>query len=302
MYDFDTAGFIQTVVMPEVEDTRFVKPYRELVSNFSEETENEGGPSIVKQLITSSTSTARNFTKSDVDPQSGTFAGAVARWDYTYQEAAATVHNIDINQARNKGVLGIENLLTQSVGMAADGLWSLIYDNVYAQIKADLLNSGTFSDAALNRSTYPTLALYNDVTDATITVSDLRTCQFQTTFNKNGVDPSQYVFLMEPTVYHQVQPQIALLNTWNQTNTGAPVKGGYAPIAEFQGSKVAIAQGMTVGDVFFIRPQDVKIRKHMEFTTEVKQTGAFTTKIILRVGINAYVENVGKQGMLTNKD
>lgn len=301
-HDYDVAGLIRDVIVPKIEDSRFVKPYNELASQFTEDSINTGGPKITHQIITSATTNARNFTKANVDPLAGTFDAVDAYWDYTYQETAAEVFNIDINQAAKDGLKGIENLLTHSIEIEMDGLWELIYDNVYAQIKLDLTDSGTYSDAGLSRVTYPTLSTYNETTDTTITVAQMRACQFNTTFNKNGTDYGQYRFVMEPTVYNQLAPQVALLQTWNQRNTGTPVKGGYAPFADFEGTPVSQVQGMTVGDVFFVRPGDVHIKQHRPLSFTTVQSGRDSVKVIMRVGINAWIENVGKQGMMTNKD
>lgn len=301
-FDYDVAGLIRDVIVPKIEDSRFVKPYRDLASQFTEDSQNTGGPKITHQIVTSTTSNARNFTKANVDPLPGTFDAVDAYWNYTYQETAAEVFNIDINQAFSDGLKGVENLLTDAISKEMDGLWELIYDNVYAQIKLDLLNSGTYSDAALSRVTYPTLATYNEVTDTTITVALMRACQFNTTLNKNGTNYNQYRFIMEPTVYHQFAPQAALLNTWNTQNNNTPINGGYAEIGNFEGTPISTVQGMTVGDVFFVRPGDVHIKQHRPLTFTTVPSGRDSIKVIMRTGINAWIENVGKQGMMTNKD
>lgn len=302
-YDFDVAGLIRDVIVPKIEDARFVKPYRELAGQFNEDSMNTGGPKITHQIITSATSNARNFTKADVDPVAGSFDAVDAYWNYTYQETAAEIFNIDINQAQGDGLKGIENLVTDAVNREMDGLWELIYDNVYAQIKLDLLASGTYSDAALSRVTYPVLAPYNEVTDTQITVALMRGCQYGTTLNKNNTGGyGAYRFIMEPAVYEALKPQVALLSTWNQTDSRGSYAGGYATLGEFEGTPVSVVQGMTTGDVFFVRSQDVHIKQHRPLTFTTVPSGRDSVKVIMRTGINAWVENVGKQGMMTNKD
>lgn len=303
-YDFDDAGLIRDVIVPKIEDAIFFKPYRELAAQFNEDSQNPGGPKITHQIITSAASNARNFTKANVDPVAGSFEAVDAYWNFTYQETAAEVFNIDINQAvSNAGIFGIENLLTKAIEMEMAGLWELIYDNVYAQIKLDLLASGTYSDAALSRVTYPVLAPYNEVTDTQITVALMRGCQYGTTLNKSNTGGyGAYRFVMEPSVFEALKPQVGLLHTWNQTDSRGSYAGGYANLGEFEGTPVSVVQGMTTGDVFFVRPQDVHIKQHRPLTFTTVPSGRDSIKVIMRTGINAWVENVGKQGMMTNKD
>jgi len=286
-----------------MEDARFYAPWEEFAANFTVDNINTGGKTWRHTIKTSSVSTARNFTKSDVDPVAGTFDAAEAYWNFIYQEAAAEVHEIDINQAANGGIKAVEDLMRSAIDDAFTDLWDLIFDDVYAQIKLDLTASGTYSDAALNRTTYPVLAPYNETTDATITVPFVRNCQYNTQLNKTATGGNQaYTLIMEPAVLHAFRPQAALLNTWNETNNNQGYSAGYAPVADFEGSKVTSPQGMTTGDVFFVRKPDVQIKKHMDLGVKVVPSGRASVKVILRVGVNGRVINVGKQGMMTNKD
>ena len=60
--------------------------------------------------------------------------------------------------------------------------------------------------------------------------------------------------------------------------------------------------GATTGDVFYIRPQDVRIHMHRAVSMVPVPSGRDSVKVIIRTGINAYVINVGLQGMMINKD
>lgn len=304
MYDFDAAGLVLDVVLPGMEDARFYKPWEEFASNFTVDNINTGGKTWRHTIKTSSVSTARNYTKADVDPVAGTFDAAEAYWNFIYQEAAAEVHNIEINQAANGGIKAVTDLMANATEDAFKDLWALIWDDCYAQIKLDLTASGTYSDAALNRTTYPVLAPYNETTDTTITVPFVRNCQYNTQLNKNATGGNQaYRLIMEPAVLHAFRPQAALLNTWNAANNNNQATSyGYAPVGDFEGSLVTNPQGMTTGDVFFVRKADVQIKQHMGLRTTVVPSGRDSVKIILRTGVNARVINVGKNGMMTNKD
>ena len=303
MYDFDAAGLVKDVTLPGMEDARFYAPWEEFASNFTVDNINTGGPTWRHTIKTSSVSTARNFTKADVDPIAGTFDAAEAYWNFIYQEAAAEVHEIDINQAANGGVKAVENLMQNAVDDMFTDLWDLIFDDVYAQIKLDLTAAGTYSDAELSRVTYPVLVPYNETTNTQITVPFMRNCQYNTQLNKTRTGGNAaYQFILEPAVLHALRPQVALLNTWNETNNNQGYSGGYAPLADFEGSAIKSPQGMTTGDVFFVRKADVQIKKHMDLGVKVVPSGRASIKVIGRLGVNARVINVGKQGMMTNKD
>lgn len=301
MYDFE--GLIQDVVLPGMEDARFYAPWEEFASNFTEDNVNPGGPTWRHTIKVSSVSTARNYTKADVDPQAGTFDTVEAYWNFIYQEAAAEVHGIDLNQAMGQGMKAVENLMAHAVADAYTDLWDLIFDDVYAQFKLDLTASGTYSDAALNRTTYPVLAPYNETTDTPITVPLVRNCQYQTQLNKTATGGNKaYTLMLENAVLHGFRPQAALLNTWNESNDNRGYSAGYAPVADFEGSKVSSPQGMTTGDVFFVRKADCQIKKHMNPRTTLVPSGRDSIKIIIRTGVNGRIINIGKQGMMTNKD
>lgn len=300
---FDWSGIIRDVIKPGVEDSRFVKPWQDLVSRFTEDTDVRGGPNISRDIRTSATTNARNFTKADVDPIAGTQTIVTAYWTKIYQETAAEVHGIDISQGQNGGSTVVD-MVQKAIEVEMDGLWEKIYTDCMTQIKADLLASGTYSDAALNRSTYTTLAPYNEVTDTQITIGLMRACMYGTTLNKNTSPPEGYRIIMEPAVYYPFKPQVALLHSWtiNDQGAGQPVNGGYQDIGNFEGSPLSTLQGMTTGDVFYVRPQDVYIQRHLPLEITAVQSGRYSYKFIIRTGINAYVLNVGKQGYMSNKD
>jgi hypothetical protein len=108
---------------------------------------------------------------------------------------------------------------------------------------------------------------------------------------------------MEPAVYYKFKPLAALLHSWTfNDKSGSDVEAGYQDLSSFEGSRLAIMQGMTTGDVFYTRKTDRLIRMHRSLEMNPVASGRDSMKVIIRCGINAYVINVGKQGMMTNKD
>ena len=300
MYDIE--AIIQDIILPDVEDLRFHKPLQELMSIGTKDKEKYSGGSIRKVIKTDGTSTARNYTRSDVDPQSGSVEHVVAEWDLIYSEGAGEAHGIDLSQAEGKGLQAVENVLREAVDDAYADLFDLMYDNCYSQIRADLLNSGTYSDASLNRTTYPVLGVYNETNNTEITVAHLQAAQFQSRFNKKVAGPvGEYTYVLEPTVNYKIQPKIGALNTWQQNNSGAkPVDGGYAPAATFQGSPVKEIGAMTVGDVMYVHRKKVHFYMHRGLVAKVVPSGKDSVKVILRCGLNAYAMPHG--ALLIDKD
>jgi hypothetical protein len=298
MYNYDE--LIRESVQPGIEEDVFFKPYEDLVKHFTEDTKNESGPAIVRDIRVSVTSNARNYDKTDVDPIAGSFDTVTAKWTKIFQETAAEVHNIDISNAGSTDA--VVALFTDAIKLETNSLWALIFEDVYAQIKLDLLASGGYSDENLNRGTYPTLSPFNEVNAVGITPALMRQMMHSTRLNKNTSPVQGYKILMDPVAYYSLAPQVQLLHTWNVSGVaGQAIDGGWQPIGNFEGSDLATISGSTVGDVFFIRPQDVRIRKHRNMTITTVPSGRDSVKAIIRTGIQAYVINPGLQGMMTNK-
>jgi len=301
MYDF--SDLIENVVLPGLEGTKLVKPYEDLKKTFNFEAKNEGGDRIQKKIQVTNPDNARNFTKANTDPVSATPTYIKAHWTHKYSESAFEVSEIDINQAMGRGDVAVENLITNAMKDSYENLINLIFDNVYARIKADLLNSGTYSDAALNRSTYTVLAVHNDVTSTATTYGLIRTCRNTTTNGKpiGGDIASDYVWLIENTAFDTLEPQLALLTTWNAVNDGQKKDAGWAPIGAIQGVDTYKTEGMTDGDVLFLRKQDIHIQEHMPQHVNYTDPGRFSVKGILRIGVTPWVEKCWAHGMMTNK-
>lgn len=301
MYDY--SGIITNVVMPKLMDLRFLNPYRQLVSLGTEDTRQYGGSRITLRHQTAQTSNARNYTKADVDPVSDTTEFATAYWSKIYQEASGEAHGIDLSEARNGGLPEIENCLTKAVNDAFDGLWDLIFDDIIAQWKLDITTAGTYSDAALSRSTYARLACYNETTDTTITKSHLTAAQYNVRLYNNGIDPKRYMWLMGPAVNYKLQPQLALQHNWNTQNVNYnPVDGGAAPLATFGGARIEEMNGLTTGDVFYLDRANAIIHQHRPLEQKIVPSGRDSIKVILRCGINGYITDPRRQALLTNKD
>jgi hypothetical protein len=300
----DYSGLIRDVIQPDIRETHFAKPYEQLASIFTDDVKGaaKGGPKILIPIRMSVTSNVANYTKADVNPVAGSFETVEAWWTRIYTTTAVEVHGIDQSQAKGDGQI-ITDLLRDAIATEMPMLWEKIYNNVYAQIKLDIDAAGSYSDAALSRSTYPTIASYEEATNATITLAYMRAAAFSTRLNKNTLPESSYKWLMQENVYKPFKPLAAAEHTFNQnTDGGGNIKSGFQAIGTFDTSEIFTPQGMTTGDVFYVLPQDVKIQKHRDLEIEQVESGKDSVKMVLRVGINAYCDMPGRQGKMTDKD
>lgn len=299
----DYSDLIENVLVPGLEKSKLVKPYEDLKQIFNFEQKNDGGAQIEKDIQVTNPTNARNFTKTDVDPVAPQPTYVKATWTHKYSESAFEVHEIDLNQARGRGDVAVENLINDAMTDCYENLINVIFDNLYARIKADLLNSGTYSDAALNRTTYTSLAVTNETTATALTFGLMRALRNTVTNDSPAGRNVQedYVWLVENTAFDTVEPQLQLLTTWNAVNDGAEKDAGWAPIGKIQGVRTFKTNGMTDGDVFFLRARDVFIREHMPRSITYTDPGRFSVKGIMRIGVTPWVEKCWAHGMMTSK-
>jgi len=301
MYNFE--DLIENVVLPGLEKTKLVLPWEDMKRMFSFQVANDGGDRIQKKIQVTNPTNARNFTKADVHPTSPTPTYVNAHWLHKYSESAFEVHQIDMNQAMGRGDVAVENLLTDAMSDCYENLINLLFANFYARIKADLLQAGTYSDAALNRATYTALAVTNETTATPLTYGLIRQMRNDVTNDSpvGGNAPAEYMWMVENTAFDTLEPELAVLTNWNANNDGVPKDAGWAPIGKIQGVDTMKLNGMTDGDVFFLRKKDVHIEEHMPRTVEYVDPGRFAIKGIMRIGVTSWVEKTWAHGLMTNK-
>jgi hypothetical protein len=299
----DYQQLLEDVITPEITETVFKKNYDEMESLFTRDPLNPGGSKIIDPQRTSMDSTARNYNRDDVDPEGGSFVTVNVEWNKIYQEVAFEVHGIDESESTNDGITTVRSLITDAAMVAAMDLGELMWNNLYTRIKADIDDTNAYGDNSVSRTTYPTLASYVEDTDTPITIDILRTTSNTTRLNKNTGGKSRYLWVMESQVYDKFEPLAAALHTWNITGqAGKPVDAGYQVIGNFEGTNVVAPQGMTTGDTFFVRPEDVLIRNHRAMTIKQVPSGRDSAKFIMRAGVTSRVKNPGFQAKLENKD
>lgn len=296
MYDY--TGIIRDVVQPGVIDDVFVAPLEELYSLGTVDRTPIGGDKIQKDVKSSRTSAAREFDRSDVNPTGGSNAFIRPYWTKRYWEVPVEIHELDLQEAEGRGEEGLIKLLTDGVSDALSDLKGVIFTYCMTQMKADLLNSGTYSDAALTRTTINTA--YNDIDNATITLDDMNDAHFGVRYNKKKA--SGYQWLIEMTTFETVYELLAALISISAAPTGAPAAGGKPPIVSYKQAPLYEMDNMTIGDIYYFPKNALVFNEHMPMTLRQVDPGKFALKWIYRIGINVHFEHVLQCALLTNKD
>ena len=296
-------GYIDDVVQPTIMETVFVKNLQPALDLFNKDPNPKGGPNIVKDICVSESYPTRNYDRTDVNPVPGYFENVQASWTREYQDTSYEVHGIDISQAQGDGLKQIQNLIQYESNKAFKALRQKIFNNFFTQLALDIDDTTAFSDNSLSRSTYPTLASQVHDTDTAITLAIARATKFSTQLNKN-VDKGSYIWLVEPTVNKTFQELLGATRTWaiNDATADGKFAAGYQEAASFDGDRVIEMTGMTVGDMYFLNPNDIYIDNHMPLEIEQVESGKHAYRFVMRIGYNLWTDNPGHQAKLTDKD
>lgn len=299
----DYNEIIQRVLRDEVYDTVFKQRTETMRKLFPTEG-TVGGDRITEEFEVARTSPAAAYTKSDADPASASNSLVKPYWLKVQYHTSAEVSNIDINNAKAGGT--DIALLTREIVKESVSLDDVIFDAIFTQITADVDATTAYSTAALNRTTYPTIASYEEVTDAAITLTYMDGMINGTTLLKMCGPLSGYACLMEQAVYNVFKPLAAALHTLNtEQKAGARVDTGYPDTANYAGLEIVDPRemaGMTTGDVYMLRKQDVLFNEHRPLELEQVYSGRDSVKVVIRRGLNVHVINPGFQGKMLNKD
>lgn len=294
---------IQRAIKPNIQDTVFQKMLDDLTDIFGVNESVYEGDRITESFKTSISTSAAAYTKADVNPPSFEQTYVKPFWTKVQYHETAEVSKIDLSNKLGDGPR--IQMVTDALNTAATNLKSKVFDGCMTQLKSDIDATGAYSTAALSRTTYATLASYEEATDTAITVALMRGARNATHLNKSRSPRSDYVWLMEQEVMDVFEPLAAAQSTWNieQPSMDATIDAGIRPIASWEGSKVYVVPGMTTGDVFYVRKQDVLFCPHRALEIESDPSpGRDTLKWTLRMGMNLHVINPGWQAKMTDKD
>ena len=294
----DYGVYIRDVVEPGINNTVFNRVVEDLSKIFTQG-KPVAGSKITETIRTSYSSNVLNFTKaSSADPASGTQVLKDATWNKVYTKGRVSVSKIDISESGDGGL----SLIKDAVETESRALSNKLFVNVMTQIKADVDSTGNYSDAALSRSTYPTLASYENAVNTPITIALMRGMIDGVTLLKNTGGLQNYVCLMEQAVYNKLKPLAAALNTWNVSDATKPSMLGFGQMGNFEGLEIVTPLGLTTGDVLMLRKQDVIFTPHRPYEVEQKQSSDDNVNFVITTGLNVHVKNPGLQGKMTDKD
>lgn len=299
----DYNEFIDRELQPEIVDTVVYKKLEPWMKYFTKP-EIKAGDRITSRYRLAHTSNAASFDKTDVDVAPATQTLAKPHWTKTFVQGACEVHGIDMSNDK-PSQSSIDEVAFQIKKESAKMI-DVAIGLMYTQIKNDVDSSSVaYSTGALSRSTYPLLVSYEEDTDATITLAYMRNMIKDTTLNKQ-VSLSDYICMMEGSVFFTLKPLAAALHSWNLTGkAGKSEDMGHQDVANFEGLDIAPPTeftSMSTGDVFMLRKQDVNIVPHRPLQIVPKDSGRDSVKYALYTGIQCYVDNPHLNGKMTSKD
>jgi hypothetical protein len=299
----DWNEIIQRELRPEFIDTVIYDKIEPFTRWFTTQ-EALKGDRITSKYRLSHTSSAAAYNKNDVDAAPATHVLGKPYWTKVFTQGAIEVHGIDLSNDRPGGAT--LDMVADQLRKETEKIADVDQAKMLAQLLADVDSSGTaYSDASLSRSTYPLLASYEETTDATVTLAYVRGMIQNVTLNK-GVSLSDYVCLMEGSVYYTFKPLAAALHTLNmETVAGVSKDMGYPDVANFEGLRIAPPSdftNMTTGSVFMLRRPDVNVVTHRPLDIVAKESGRDSIKFSLYTGTQLYVDNPYLQGKMLSKD
>jgi hypothetical protein len=299
----DYNEWIQRVLRERTYDTVFKRNIDALRRVFPNESP-VGGDRITEKFEVARSSPAAAYTKADVNPSPASNTIIKPYWNKLFYHTAIEIEGIDISNAKNGGT--DLDLIEREAMQEAKSLWDIIFTAFMTQIKSDVDSTATYGSGSLSRTTYPTLASYEEATDTAITLALMRGMINSTTISKNCGPLSGYICLMEQAVYNKFRPLATAEHTLNMvTEAGRAEDMGNPEVANFDGLDILDprqTQGMTTGDVFMLRKEDVHITEHRTLEMEQVDSGRDSFKAVMRVGINLNVVHPGFQGKMTSKD
>jgi hypothetical protein len=298
MYDYNE--FIQRALQSTVIDTTYDARIENIVKLAPKASPIEGDR-ITEKFKAAKSSNAAAYTKADADPASDTNTLIKPYWSKVFYHDAVEVHNIDISNSADNGM----SLVSDAIADGTKSLMAIVKPAMLAQLLADIDSSGTaYSDASLSRSTYATLASYEDTTNATITVDYMQGMIRGVALNKQVGPRSGYTILCEDGTFNTFSELAQALHVWNfvAPPAGAVLPMGYQAMGSFEGVDIQSDPDMTTGSLFMIRREDLRLTVHRPLTWSQVPSGADTVKFVGRVGINLHVVNPGFQGKMLDKD
>jgi hypothetical protein len=303
MSKMDFQDLLTNVLQPKLVNNIVLPSLAQLEQIFTKNNDYRQGTMITDPNAIAETTSGGAFTRADSDPASMTQTFVKPGWTKVYYQEAALIRNEDIKEA-NGDIEAIKNLFAHAANRAVEQLLNThVFSGVMTQIKSDIDSSSTYSDNEITRVT--ALQSYEEATDTTITLAILRAA-YAALRLKDEIDWSRYITLVEPTVWNTLWPLMdATVTKMNTAKLNQSQAAGYLEVPVFDLCPIKSQYGMTVGDVFTVKRDDVQIQTHcpLELTYKTpKEMDEWAYKVIARIGLNAWVRRPAFQSKLTSKD
>ena len=303
MSKMDFQDLLTNVLQPKLVSNIVLPKVEQLEQIFTKNTDFRQGHMIPDPNAIAETTSGGAFTRADSDPASMTQTFVLPGWTKVYYQEAALIRNEDIKEAMGD-IEAIKNLFSYAATRAVQQLMNThVFSGLMTQLKADIDSAAAYSDNSITRVT--ALQSYEENTDTVITLAILR-AMYAALRLKDELDWSQYITLVEPTVWNTLWPLMdatvahQIMAKLNQSQAA-----GYLEVPVFDLCPIKSQFGMTVGDVFTVNRNDVQIQTHcpLELTYKTpKEMDEWAYKVIARIGINLWVRRPAFQGKLTLKD
>jgi len=301
MANLNYSKLIKNVLQPGIQENVFFADLKSLTDIFGSNDKVKPGTDIEDSFRVGYTSAGGSYTTSDsTDPVSSTQTIVNPKWTKKYYHEAVEVENIEIEQLGNAPAI---KLVEDALETGAKAIMNRIFTDIMAQLELDIDKTGAYSTAALSRTTYPTLASYEDNTATAITLALFRSMYLASTLKKNAGGPGNYVCLMEQSVRSTFNELVGAAMTWNVNDPkqGQVIAGGKQNIASFEGVDLASPEGMGTGKVLLLRKPDVKIDIHRPMIVKQVPSGKDSVKFVIYAGINGHSNKPGMAGKMTGK-
>jgi hypothetical protein len=265
-----------------------------------------GGSRITWGIDYSSTSNGGAFTRGDAMPASDTLVGIAAYQTKDWYQAAAKISGIDKAEMAGNGSEVALDLTSKGLESATKNLVQSMATAFAADLVAMVDSSGTFSDAALTRSTYG-LASYEDTTGPTLAQwEDMIEALQNTTY---GPIPLENLVICmarnQLTNLSRLSSNLAYNSTFAElstsTNPNEPIDAGRAfRNASFEGIPIVVVPGFANADIVVVDKNNVKIFYHHEIEVVSKDTAEYADLYHVVAGANLVVLDPLRAGKLSN--
>lgn len=283
---------IREEVAPGLYDQVFTKKFWFNGQPFAPRLDPHPGDWIEKDMRVAVENNGGTYTRSDADAASDGETVVTAKFNTIRIHGATELNNVDIINGRGSN---FGDYIQERTKTALNNLYSNACDALSTRL-SNLIDSTTaFSDAALNRSTYPVLASGEDADAEAITLADF-TAQTKALFISNEVTESRsdYGAYFAASVYNTFYDLVKATGTI-QANlySNETLRGGIQGGINYDGIDCMQVQGLTTGHIYLLYKPGIDLRIVSPLRTEIKQMNKDASMLNFYMWINLAIDYPG---------